>query len=183
VRASRCEPAKLARTEVSSGCVERRQTTITSIGPHLWAKSNERRSSASALIDQRSHPGREAAESARHCSSRRGSGAGPPASDRVERRCLSKQQPGVSAAARSIAHSRGARGFRTSHAGSGGTLESSPGAGPSIDSMTASGGLVNECKRRSRCSSSSRRTCCSRRRRWRSARARKSPYRRRRSSE
>ena len=33
---------------------------------------------------------------------------GPPASDRVQCRCLSKQQPGVSAAARSLLHSAAA---------------------------------------------------------------------------
>jgi hypothetical protein len=61
-------------------------------------------------------------------------------------------------------------------AGSGGTLESSPGAGPSIDSITASPDVGNECRERSRCSCRSRRRCCSRRCRWRSARSRKSPY-------
>ena len=69
-------------------------------------------------------------------------------------------------------------------AASGGTLESSPGAGPSIDSMTASLGLAaNECRRRSSRSWSSCRTSCSRRRCWRSACSRKSRYGRCRSLE
>jgi hypothetical protein len=69
--------------------------------------------------------------------------------------------------------------------GSGGTLESSAGAGPSIDSVTADSkprlGLRSECRRRSRCCWRSRSTNCSRRRCWRSVRSRNSRYSRCRS--
>jgi hypothetical protein len=64
--------------------------------------------------------------------------------------------------------------------GSGGTLESSAGAGPSIDSMVSNSvsrlGLQNACRARSCCSWTSRSMSCSRRRSWRSVRSRKSRY-------
>ena len=65
---------------------------------------------------------------------------------------------------------------QTRGGGSGGTLESSAGAGPSIDSVSAALGLLNECRLRSRCCSRSRSMNCSRRRCRRSVRSRKSRY-------
>ena len=56
---------------------------------------------------------------------------------------------------------------------SGGTLESTVGAGPPISSMVAALGLSNECRRRSCCCSMSCSICCSRRRCWRSLRLRR----------
>lgn len=50
---------------------------------------------------RRCHGRREDGESAGHCSSRRDSGAGPRATRQDERRSTDKQQPGVSAVARS----------------------------------------------------------------------------------
>jgi hypothetical protein len=51
--------------------------------------------------NQRSHHDRQAAGSARRCSSRREPEAGPCATGRAQRRLAAKQQPGVSAAGRS----------------------------------------------------------------------------------
>ena len=67
----------------------------------VWLSRRAATETAAWIELQLSRPDRQTAESARRCSSRHASRAGPLADRWIRRRCLRKQQPAVTAAARS----------------------------------------------------------------------------------